>query len=420
MSEPSPAVSGSAARRTLLVLTVTRWFPTGLTIGVTALLAIERGMSLAQLGVILSMQGFVVLGLELPTGGLADAIGRRRVLIVAAVMAFVSVLVFVTAHTFGAFVLALLLQGVFRALDSGPLEAWYVDAARADDPEAKVERTLAHAGTALGLSIAVGALVSGGLVAWHPVASMTALELPYWVCAVFLLANIAVIAVRMRESRADVALGGLARALRSAGEASRTVVGGLRLLSASRVLRALVLVEVFWSVAMIAFETIFPVRLSELAGGRASAGALMGPVSAAAWGLFAVGSAMAGGVSRRIGVARTALVARVVNGALVVVMGLMAGPVGLITAFLLTYTVHGAAGPMHATLLHREADAGNRTTVLSMNSMVAGGAYTLGLLVLGPFAEHTSTALAIVVAGAFSVLGAVLYLPANRRERLGG
>jgi hypothetical protein len=52
-----------------------------------------------------------------------------------------------------------------------------------------------------------------------------------------------------------------------------------------------------------------------------------------------------------------------------------------------------------------------------MNSMVAGGAYSLGLLVLGPLAEHTSTALAIVVCGAFSILGAVFYLPALRHER---
>jgi hypothetical protein len=52
-----------------------------------------------------------------------------------------------------------------------------------------------------------------------------------------------------------------------------------------------------------------------------------------------------------------------------------------------------------------------------MNSMVAGGAYCLGLLALGPLAEHTSVATAIVVAGAFSILGAVLYRPAIRQER---
>jgi predicted MFS family arabinose efflux permease len=117
------AVSAGSARRTLLLLTVTRWFPVGLVVGVTTLLALERGMSLTQLGVILSMQGFVVLGLELPTGGLADALGRRPVLIVVGVVALVSGLIFVTARTFAAFVVALLLQGLFRALNSGPLEA---------------------------------------------------------------------------------------------------------------------------------------------------------------------------------------------------------------------------------------------------------------------------------------------------------
>src|SRR5450756_2666218 len=90
-------VPADAARRTLLLLTFTRWFPVGLTIGVTTLLVLERGMSLTQLGVILSMQGFVVLGLELPTGGLADAIGRRPVLIASAVVALASGLVYVTA-----------------------------------------------------------------------------------------------------------------------------------------------------------------------------------------------------------------------------------------------------------------------------------------------------------------------------------
>ncbi len=422
---PAPTLTAAAARRTLLLLTATRWFPVGLTIGVTTLLTLQRGMTVAQLGVILSMQGFVVLGLELPTGGLADAVGRRPVLLAASLVGLASGLVFINARTFGAFVVALALQGVFRALDSGPLEAWYVDTARADHQDVRVEPTLAHAGTVLGVSIAVGALLSGALVAWHPIASMPALALPYWLALGFQVVNVVAIAVRMHEHRrhgpGDGRRGAQVRAaLRSAAGAPRTVLTGVRVMATSPVLRSLVLVEVFWATAMIGFETLFPVRLSEVAGGRTRAGALMGPVSAAAWGLFAVGSGLAGRASRRIGVAWTAVLARVLNGALVVVMGVMAGPIGLITAFLLTYTVHGAAGPMHSTLLHREAGAGTRTTVLSMNSMVSGGAYTLGLLALGPLAEHAGTPTAIVLAGAFSVLGAALYVPAVRHERSGG
>lgn len=417
MSTSHPPLSAAAARKVFLLLHVTRWFPVGLVIGVLTLIALQRGMSIAQVGVILSAQGFVVLALELPTGGFADALGRRPVLLASAVVSLVSLGLFLAAHSFWVFVLAWALQGVFRALDSGPLEAWYVDTAHADDPTIPVERALSAAGMVVGASIATGALISGGLIAWHPVTAVTAIELPVYVALALAVVHLLAIALFMREPRTHVDATGLHRAIGSARQAPRTVASGIRLLGTSRVLLALVLVEVFWSIGMIAFETFNPIRLSELVGGEDRAGALMGPVSSAAWGLFAAGSAAAGLVSRRIGVGWTALAARVLQGVFIVVMGLMGGPVGLLTAFLITYTLHGFAGPVHSTLLHRQAAPTNRATVLSMNSMVAGGAYSLGLLVLGPLAEHTSTALAIVVCGAFSIIGAVLYLPAIRHER---
>lgn len=415
-SSPTP-LSATAARRVFLLLHVTRWFPVGLVIGVLTLITLQRGMTVAQLGMILAAQGLVVLALELPTGGFADALGRRPVLLASGVVNLVSYTLFLAAHSFWLFVLAWGLQGVFRALDSGPLEAWYVDTAHADDPSVPVEKALSAAGTVVGVSIAVGALISGGLIAWHPITSITAIELPAYLTLTLGVVHLAAIALFMREPRTHVDATGFRRALSSAKEAPRTIASGMRLLGSSRVLLALILVEVFWSIGMIAFETLNPVRLAELVGGEDHAGALLGPVSSAAWGLFAAGSAAAGLVSKRIGVGWTALAARVLQGAFIVIMGLMGGAAGLITAFLVTYTLHGFAGPVHSTLLHRQAQPTNRATVLSMNSMVAGGAYSLGLLVLGPLAENTSTATAMVVAGAFSVIGAALYLPAIRDEK---
>ncbi len=387
----------------------------GLTIGVIMLLPLERGMSLTQIGVIFAMQGFVVLGLELPTGGFADAVGRRPVLVVSAFVAIASYLVLATAETFAAFVVAFVLHGVFRALDSGPLESWYVDTAQADDPSVAIEDALSRAGTALGLSIASGALLSGALIVWHPVKAMSAITLPYWCAIAVYVIHLVAAWWMVREPPRP---GGTRwhRTLDSLHRVPAVVVDGLRTLHSSRILLALVLVEVFWSIGTIAFENLMPIRLAELVGGETRAGALMGPVSAAAWGLFAIGSALAGRTARRIGVVWTAAIARILNGAFIIAMGLATGPVGLITTFLLTYTLHGSAGPMHTTLLHRQAAPRNRTTVLSMNSMIAGGAYSLGLLVLGPMAEATSTATAIVVAGAFSILGAALYLPARNQE----
>jgi hypothetical protein len=74
---PSQPITAAAAQRRLLLLSATRWLPVGLIIGLTTLLMVERGMSLSEIGLIFATQGFVVLALELPTGGLADALGRR-------------------------------------------------------------------------------------------------------------------------------------------------------------------------------------------------------------------------------------------------------------------------------------------------------------------------------------------------------
>ncbi|TXK19685.1 MFS transporter [Homoserinibacter sp. GY 40078] len=405
-------ITAPQAERRLVLLVVTRWLPVGLTFGLTVLLPLERGVSLAELGVLLAVQGFVVLGLEVPTGGLTDTIGRRPVLLAAGALAVVSAVLFVTAEGFWMFAVAMLLQGLFRVLDSGPLEAWFVDTAHADDPAHPVERGLARGGTALGLAIAGGALVGGLIVAWHPVEAWSPLVLPFVIAVAVMLVNLVLVAVLVREPprvRTEPAALGL----------RETLGAGIGLLRRSRVLRSLVLVEVFWSVAMVAFETFTPVRLAEVLGGEADAAALYGPASAAAWGLFALGSAAAGTASRRIGVARTAILARLLNGAFVVVMGLAAGAVGLLAAYGVAYLFHGSANPVHSALLHRQATSSTRAVVLSINSMVAGGTWSVGMLLLGPLAEVTSSSLAVVLAGAFSLLGAVLYLPALREERGG-
>jgi hypothetical protein len=107
----------------------------------------------------------------------------------------------------------------------------------------------------------------------------------------------------------------------------------------------------------------------------------------------------------------------VLNAGFVVLMAFAGGVLGLVVAFWLAYLTHGANGPMHSALLHRQSEPRTRTLVLSINSAVAAGVASLALLVLLPLAEATSTSLAFAVAGAFSALGVLCYLPAWRQER---
>ena len=81
--DPGRPLGAAAVRRRFVVLTALRWLPTGLLIPVLVVFEQSRGLTLAQVGLVSATAGVVVLLLELPTGGLADALGRRPVLVAA-------------------------------------------------------------------------------------------------------------------------------------------------------------------------------------------------------------------------------------------------------------------------------------------------------------------------------------------------
>jgi predicted MFS family arabinose efflux permease len=328
-------------------------------------------------------------------------------------VAIVSMSLFTIADSAPLFVAAMVLQGIYRALDSGPLEAWFVDATLAADPNAEIEHGLGRGTAVLSVAIAVGALASGGLVALHPIPG-DPLLLPLLVALGVHVLHFGAVAVLMTEAPRPRHPEAIAASVRAVPGVIRE---GLALLRSSRVLLGLVLVEAFWGFSMPAFESLFPIRLSELVGGTDPAAAIMGPVGSGAWFASAAGAAGIVVASRRIGVARSAALLRIVQGATVVAMGLIAGPVGVVIAYLACYTAHGASNPMHTTLLHRQVAGSYRTTVLSMNSMVSQPAGALGTITLAALADGTSVGSAMVVGGIICALAAPLYVPAWRQER---
>ncbi|MGW4463619.1 MFS transporter [Micromonospora sp. NPDC004704] len=408
------ALTMRQARGRYLVLLGLRWFPVGLLIPIGTLLMLERGLTLPQVGLVTAAQGLVVLALELPTGGLADAIGRKPVLVLASLLSLASLTLLTFADSVGLFLLVFVIQGIFRALDSGPLDSWYVDAVLAVDPDADLERGLGGGGAVLGVTVGAGALLSGGLVALGPVGGFSALTVPVVVAFVFQVIALVALVVLLPEVRQARGVAALRDSLRGVPTA---IGGAFGLLRRSRILLALVAVELFWGFGMVTFETLLPVRLSEVIGNPDDAAALLGPAGSVAWLASAAGAGLAPVVARRIGVAPTAALLRIVQGATVVGMGLLAGPVGVIAAYLACYLVHGASNPLHLGLLHRQVDGPYRTSVISLNSMVSQPAGALGGVVLTAVAGATSVTMAMLVGAVVLAVAAPLYLPAWRATR---
>src|SRR5690606_40704984 len=93
------------------------------------------------------------------------------------------------AYSFAALACAYSLQGAFRALDSGPLEAWFVDRILAADPKVRLDSALSGGSAMLTVGSAAGALTAAGLAA-VPVAGIEPLALPVLVAVLVAAAGL--------------------------------------------------------------------------------------------------------------------------------------------------------------------------------------------------------------------------------------
>jgi hypothetical protein len=404
----APTTVRSATRR-LVGMTALRWLPVGLTTPITVLLAQARGLSLAEIGVLFTVHGVVVTALELPTGGLADVLGRRPVVVAGAVLHLASCLLYATATGFGGFLAGVLLLGVGRALDSGPVEAWYVDTVHRIDPAADVAPGLAKLGAADGGSLAVGAIVGGLLPALLGGAGVAGLALPYVGAAVLDLVFIGVVVRLLTENRPPregsirTALAAGARAVPS------TVTGAVRMSVTDEPMRLVLLLTAVGGIGLVACELLGPVRFADLAGGRDGGAAVYGTVLAVSFAAAAVGAVAAPSL-RRVLRGSTRVTCAALFGMGAVALAVVAGPDLLFvvgTAFALYYLAHGSAWPLLSAVLHSRVTAAHRATAVSAMSLAQALGGIAGNLAVPRVAAAVSTGAGFLVVAGVVVLGGV-------------
>jgi MFS family permease len=411
----APATVRSATRR-LVGLTALRWLPVGLTTPIMVLLAQSRGLSLGEIGVLFTVHGVVVMALELPTGGLADVLGRRAVVVVGALLHLASCVVTATATTFLGFLVGVLLLGIGRALDSGPVEAWYVDTVHRIDPAADVAPGLARHSAADGGGLAVGAVVGGFL----PALVGGALAVPFLAAAALDLVFVAAVLRLLTEERPPRE-GSIGAAL-AAGvrEVPATVAGAVRLSLTDGPMRLVLLLTAVGGVGLVGCELLGPVRFAELAGGADDGAAVYGVVLAISFGAAALGAMVTTALRRLLGGStRITCVLLSVLGA--GGLALFAGPdllAVVAVGFATYYVAHGASWPLLSAVLHTRVTAAHRATAVSAMSLAMALGGILGNLVVPGLARAAGLEGAVLAVAAVVLLGAVacLRLPHSTRD----
>ncbi len=392
------------------------WFPTGLWIPVSILLMLDRGLSLPTIAAIGTVYGICVATLELPTGGLADVLGRRPILIAAALASLLSLVLTGIATTALLFLMGAVLRGIGRALGTGPAEAWYVDTVHATEgPDAELGPGLARVSVAASIGLTVGTLVGGFLPLLLVGLVAVPLAVPVLIAAGVEGVRLVVTMVALPEPRhVRPRLGAVLKGVPD------NIVEGFRIGRRDGFIIRLLLLWGSMGVALATVELLTPAWFATVTGTFESASIAYAVVAALGFAASSAGSALSMRIVALAGGPRQAtltgfLVTALALGGLAVttLFGGLAAVIAAGVAYLVIFVGLGAATPQMSTLLHERISAKQRATMISMQSLSMQICGAVGVLAFAWVAAQAGPGWAFVLSGAV-IVGAGLLMRAKQ------
>jgi MFS family permease len=413
-------MSPSSARgiiRTYLAITVIFNLAMSLIWGVDTLFKLDAGLDIFQ--VMLTNAAFTAgsMVFEIPTGVVADTVGRRVSLLLCLGTLFITTLLYVGAAWrgwgFGAFAWISVFLGLGYTFYTGAVDAWLVDALKATGYTAPLEPVFARGQMMFGVGMLVGTITGGLLGQIH-------LYVPYLVRAAIVIPLFALAWFGMRE------LGFTPRALelrRVPAEMRRVFVEGLDYGLHHPIVRPVMLASLVTMSFMIFGFYSWQKYFLDLLGKNLVwvNGVISSLVGLALIGGNALVAPLARAVGTRTGVLTLSIVVQAATAAACGALGVIAPGAGtfyLVVPLYLVYSLAlGVAMPVKQGYLNAHIPSAQRATIISLDSFFANLGGVAGQSGWGYLAKGRGIAAAWVAGGATLLLGAPLYWLARRRDR---
>ena len=136
----------------------------GLVVLVWILYYLDRGVSLGQFMVLLSVMNLSIVVLEVPTGVVADRFSRKWSNGLGKLILAISVLVILLAGNYALSVMAFVLWGLGESLISGADSALLYDSLKADGREDAFHRTIGRATSYMLIAVVLGTVLCGQVI----------------------------------------------------------------------------------------------------------------------------------------------------------------------------------------------------------------------------------------------------------------
>lgn len=412
--------------RRYVFLSALQLFAVAMALPVQIIIMQARGLSAAEIGLVVAIGAITIAVLELPFGGIADVMSKRAILVLASGSMGVSFAIMAIGQDFSVFLLGGVFFAVARALESGPLQSWYVERLRSlvATPQARdaaITRGVGRAAAAQAFSASVGALAGGGLAALGTVFGMPATG-----TALLLSLSLPImLALLLQFTYAGCVMGLVQEVPRSHARASALYTElGPTMSSVGKMLHRDGVIRFFsyrWllvAAGFQAFEFVSPVRIVEITNDPANAALTFSALIVLTQLATAATAATAPTIQRKFGAIAGSMSLTVLAGLGFIFAAAQSGIVGLAVCLVLAYAVMGPVNGLQAPLLHSRVPDTRRVTLLSLESLSANVSIFFGTLVLGYIATRWGADVALASAGAMTVCAAVPML--GVRKYIGG
>lgn len=388
--------------RNYLVLTGLFTLSASLIWGINTLFLLDAGLSIFEVFIANAVFTAAMALFEVPTGVVADTVGRRASFLLSEATLAVGTLAYVGVAEIEGGLLLFCLAGVILGLGytfySGAVEAWVVDALRASGYSKELDPVFARAYTVSSVAMIVGT-VGGGLL------GQLDLSLPYVARAVLVLMALAVGYRTMFdigfEPRA-LKLHGIVGEMRKVGRAGLTY--GWQSPSVRLLVLESFIVMGFFSWAWYAWQPYFLDLYGEnsiwLSGLIAS--------------LFALAGIVGNSLVKRLaqpGRKRTTLMlwAGIISSSTMVATGAVRSFWITVPIFLLGAVAFGVQQPVRQTYLHASIPTSERATLVSFDSLLGSLGSVGGQTGLGYLSQERSIPAGFVIGGLTTFLTIPLF-----------
>ena len=369
---------------------------------VSVFFAIDRGLDFQQVMTLVAIGSVVIIAVDLPTGALADRIGRRRSMLAGALCLVAASLTFYVAHSFWVFAIAVSLAAASLALCSGADSAYLFDLLHENGRGEEYPR-LEGTASAFHLTGNAVAFALGGALG-----HFFGLSLPYLVNAGVAMAALFV-AFSMREGRAATP-----QPIDRARTYRADMYAAMRISFRQHGLRWAILYSSLIFLLLRGTEKIYQPYLESHGFNLLHIGFVFA-------GVYTVAAVVAHNVHALRGhVSEAALIWGLLSVLVVTffLLGIVSGSVPLLIVLAFQAGVTGLYSPLIKPLLNREiADSSRRATVLSVESTVRRLAFASFALVLGWVIETKSPAAGLLLSGAVGIVAGAVLLFARREAR---